>query len=49
MKIRMDLKQNIKQAVAAISTTMRQRVMQNVQKCLREYVDKNGSDLRDIT
>jgi hypothetical protein len=35
-----DLKQNIRDEVAAISPTMLQRVMQNVQKRLREFVDK---------
>jgi hypothetical protein len=35
-----DLKQNIRDEVAAISSTMPQRVMQNFQKRLRERVDK---------
>jgi hypothetical protein len=34
-----DLKQNIRDKMAAISPTMLQRVVQNFQKCLREYVD----------
>jgi hypothetical protein len=41
-----DLKQNIRDAVATISPTMLQRVMQNFQKRLREYVDK-GCHLTD--
>ena len=35
-----DLKQNIREEVAAISPNMLQQVMQNFQKCLRECVDK---------
>ena len=35
-----DLKQNIRDEVAAISPTMLQRVMQNFQTRLRECVDK---------
>ena len=34
-----DLKQNIRDKMAAISPTMLQRVVQNFQKRLREYVD----------
>jgi len=41
-----DLKQNIRDEVAAISPTMLQRVMQNFQKRLRECVDK-GHHLKD--
>jgi hypothetical protein len=40
-----DLKQNIRDEVAAISPTMLQRVMQNFQKRLRECVDNNGRHL----
>jgi hypothetical protein len=36
----MDLKQNIRKEVAAVSPTKLQRVMQNFQKRLGEYVDK---------
>jgi hypothetical protein len=42
-----DLKQNIREEVAAISPTMLQRVMQNFQKRLRGYVDNNGRHLTD--
>jgi hypothetical protein len=42
-----DLKQNIRNEVAAISPTMIQRVMQNFQKRLRECVDNNGRHLTD--
>ena len=35
-----DLKQNIREEVAAVSPNMLQRVMQNFQKRLREFVDK---------
>jgi hypothetical protein len=45
----MDLKQNIRDEVAAISPTMLQRVMQNFQKRLRECVDNNGRHLTDTT
>jgi hypothetical protein len=38
-----DLKQNIREEVAAISPTMLQRVMQNLQKRLRECVDKDAT------
>jgi hypothetical protein len=41
-----DLKQNIREEVAAISPTMLHRVMQNFQKRLRERVD-NGRHLTD--
>jgi hypothetical protein len=41
-----DLKQSIREEVAAISPTMLQEVMQNFQKCLQECVDK-GHHLRD--
>jgi hypothetical protein len=42
-----DLKQNIKDKVAAFSPTMLQRVLQNFQKCLRECVDNKGCHLTD--
>jgi hypothetical protein len=42
-----DLKRNIRDEVAAISPTMLQRVMQNFQKRLREYVDNKGRHLTD--
>jgi len=38
-----DLKQNIRDEVAAISPTMLQRVMQNFQKCLQECVNKDAT------
>jgi hypothetical protein len=41
-----DLKQNIREEVAAISPNMLQRVKQNFQKCLRECVNK-GHHLTD--
>jgi hypothetical protein len=41
-----DLKQNIREEVAAISPTVLQRVMQNFQKRLWECVDK-GHHLTD--
>jgi hypothetical protein len=41
-----DLKQNIREEVAAISPNMLQRAMQNFQKCLWECVDK-GCHLTD--
>jgi len=41
-----DLKQNIREEVAAISPIMPQRVMQNFQKRLRECVNK-GRHLTD--
>jgi hypothetical protein len=40
-----DLKQNIREEVAAISPTMLQRVMQNFQKRLGECVDNKGRHL----
>jgi hypothetical protein len=43
----MDLKQNVRDAVAAISPTMLQRVMQNFQKRLQECADNNGRHLTD--
>jgi len=42
-----DLKQNIRDEVTAISPTMLQRVMQNFQKRLRECVDNKGGHLTD--
>jgi hypothetical protein len=36
------LKQNIGEEVAAVSPNMLQRVMQNFQKRLREYVENKG-------
>jgi hypothetical protein len=42
-----DLKQNIREEVAAIPPTMLQQVMQNFQKRLRERVDNNGRHLTD--
>jgi hypothetical protein len=41
-----DLEQNIREEVAAVSPTMRQRVMQNFQKRLRESFNK-GRHLTD--
>jgi hypothetical protein len=41
-----DFKQNIREDVAAISSTMLQRVMQNFQKSLQECVNK-GHHLTD--
>jgi hypothetical protein len=38
-----DLKQNIREEVAAISPAMLQRVMQNFQKRLQECVDKDAT------
>jgi len=46
LRTRVDLKQNIRDKVAAISPTTLQHVMQNFQKCLRECVDK-GHHLTD--
>ena len=43
----MDLKQNIREEVAAISPTMLQRVIQNFQKSLRACVDNKGRHLTD--
>jgi hypothetical protein len=42
-----DLKQNIREEVAAISSTILQRVVQNFQKLLRECVDNKGRHLTD--
>ena len=42
-----DLKQNIREEVAAISPTMLQRVMQNFQKRSGECVDNKGRHLTD--
>jgi hypothetical protein len=41
-----DLKQNIRDEVAAMSPTMLQRVMQNFQERLRESVENKGHHLR---
>jgi hypothetical protein len=40
-----DLKQIIREEMAAIPPSMLQRVMQNLQKCLRECVNNNGRHL----
>jgi hypothetical protein len=42
-----DLKQNIRDKVAAVSPTMLQRVVQNFQKLLQEYVDSKRHHLTD--
>jgi hypothetical protein len=42
-----DLKQNIREEVAAISPAMLQRVMQNFQKSLGECVDNKGRHITD--
>jgi hypothetical protein len=42
-----DLKQNFREEVAAISHTVLQRVMQNFQKRLGECVDNKGRHLSD--
>ena len=42
-----DFKENIREEVAAISPVMLQRVMQNLEKLLRECVDNNGHHLKD--
>jgi hypothetical protein len=42
-----DLKQNIREEVAAISPNMLQRVRQNFQKLLGECVDNKGRHLTD--
>jgi hypothetical protein len=42
-----DLKQNIREEVAAISPNMLQRVLQNFQNRLRECVDNKGRHLTD--
>jgi hypothetical protein len=44
-----DLKQNIREEVTAVSPNMRQTVMQNFQKCLGECVDNKGRHLTDTT
>jgi hypothetical protein len=44
-----DLKQNIREEVAAFSPNMLQRVMQNFQKRLGECVDNKGRHLTDAT
>jgi hypothetical protein len=46
-RTRVDLKQNIREEVAAISPNMLQLVMQNFQKRLRECVDNKGRHLTD--
>jgi hypothetical protein len=43
-----DLKQNIREEVTAISPNMLQRVMQNFQKRMGECVDNKGHHLTDI-
>jgi hypothetical protein len=42
-----DLKQNIREEVTAVSPNMLQRVMQNFQKGLGECVDNKGCHLTD--
>jgi hypothetical protein len=42
-----DLKQNIREEVAAISPNMLQQVKQNFQKRFRECVDNKGRHLTD--
>ena len=42
-----DLKQNIRDEVAAVSPTTLQGVVQNFQKCLWECVDNKGRHLTD--
>jgi hypothetical protein len=42
-----DLKQNIREEVGAISPNMLQRVMQNLQKSLGECVENKGRHLTD--
>jgi hypothetical protein len=42
-----DLRQNIREGVAAISPNMLQGVMQNLQKRLGECVDNKGRHLTD--
>ena len=42
-----DLKQNVREEVAAISPNMLQRVVQNFQKRLGECVDNKGRHLTD--
>jgi hypothetical protein len=43
----MDSKQNIREEVAAVSPNMLQRVTQNFQKRLGEFVDNKGCHLTD--
>jgi hypothetical protein len=40
-----DLKQNVREEVAAVSPNMLQQVMQNFQKCLGECVDNKRRHL----
>ena len=42
-----DLKQNIREEVAAIPPNTLERVMQNFQKCLEECVDNKGRHFTD--
>jgi hypothetical protein len=42
-----DLTQNIREEVVAISPNVLQRVMRNFQKCLGECVDNKGCHLTD--
>jgi hypothetical protein len=42
-----DMKQNNREEVSAISPNMLQQVMQNSQKCLGECVDNSGCHLTD--
>jgi hypothetical protein len=46
-RITVDLKQNIREEVAAVSPTMLQRVKHNFQKRLGECVDNKGRHLTD--
>jgi hypothetical protein len=46
-KTMVDLKQNIREEEAAVSPSMMQRVMQNLQKRMGECVDNKGSHLTD--
>jgi hypothetical protein len=46
-RTKVDLKQNIKEEVVAISPNILERVMQNFQKCLGECVDNKGCHLTD--
>jgi hypothetical protein len=47
LRTTVDLKQNIREEVAAFSPNMLQRVMQNFQKRLGECVDNKGRHLTD--
>jgi len=47
LRTTVDLKQNIREEVAAISPNMLQRVKQNLQKRLGKCVDNNGRHLTD--